>query len=132
MPEIKKELPLNNCETISKTTFSMINEQTKEFLNRYPHRKTAVLFGAETHVCIQQTTLDLLSLGYTVFLITDGISSVRRLDRTTAFRRLEAEGALLTTSESAIFELIRNADHPEFKKLLPIIKIERFTTIAKL
>lgn len=52
IPEIKKELPLNHCETFTKTTFSMINDQTKEFLNRYPHRKTAVLFGGETHICI--------------------------------------------------------------------------------
>ncbi len=67
----------------------MINEETLQFINKYyPNRKTAILFGTETHVCILQTALDLINLGYTVYVLADGVSSMRRLDRTAGFLRL--------------------------------------------
>lgn len=67
----------------------MLNEESRRFLDLYPHRKTAVLFGGETHICILNTFLDLIDSGYKVFLVTDGISSKRRLDRSSLFRRME-------------------------------------------
>ncbi|EAR94213.1 isochorismatase hydrolase (macronuclear) [Tetrahymena thermophila SB210] len=130
--DLQKELPQINSQVIQKMSLSMVNDQTKQFLNKYPHRKTAILFGVEAHAAIQQTTLDLISLGYKVYLITDGISSQRKIDRSTAFRRLENEGAILATSESVIFELIRTAKHPQFKKILNILKMDRVQAIAKL
>ena len=95
-------------------------------------RKSVILYGIETHACIFQTTLDLLELGYEVHLLADGISSMRPGDRTVALKRLEQAGAFLTTAESAIFELIRDAKSPDFKKVLPILKTDRSNQITHL
>ena len=84
-----------------------------------------MLFGIEAHVCVQQTTLDLLERGYNVHLVLDGVSSIREHDRNVAIKRLSEAGAVTTTSESLIFELMRDAKHPKFKEVLEVIKEER-------
>jgi len=115
-----------------KYIFSMITDDVKQYLQRHSERKSIILYGIETHACIFQTTLDLLELGYEVHLLADGISSMRQGDRTVALRRLEKAGAFLTTAESAIFELVRDAKSPDFKKVLPILKTDRTDQIPNL
>ena len=70
----------------------------------------AVLFcapgGVETHVCVLQTTLDLLALGVDTTIIVDGVSSQRPSDRAVALRRMERAGAVLSTAESTLFQLL--------------------------
>ena len=80
-----------------------------------------VLCGLETHVCIAQTALDLLAEGYAVFLAVDAISSRHAVDRDVALRRLEAAGAVPTTSESVIFEWCRTAAHPRFSDVRKLV-----------
>lgn len=58
-------------------------------------------------------------------LLVDGVSSIKSIDRKVALRRMENSGAFLTTSQSAIFELLREHTHPKFKELLPTLKLER-------
>ena len=103
----------------------MITPEAKAFLDKYPNRKKAVLCGIEAHVCVLQTALDLLSLGYEVYLVVDGISSQRPIDRSSALRRLERLGVGFTTMESALFELMTDQQAPEFKFVLPILKEKR-------
>ena len=64
---------------------------TDEFLEYFMglQRKDAVIFGVETHVCVQQTALDLLSRGIQVHILADGVSSQRPLDREMALGRLQ-------------------------------------------
>jgi len=81
-----------------------------------------VLFGIEAHICVQQTALDLLSLGKNVVIVTDGVSSSRSLDRTTALHRLASVGAILMTAESVMFELLRTKDCREFEAISKIAK----------
>lgn len=88
----------------------------------YPERKSAIVFGIETHVCVQQTSLELIEHGYEVHLVVDGVSSQRPHDREVAIRRIAQSGAFLTTSESILFELMNDAKHPKFKELLPLFK----------
>ena len=84
-------------------------------------RPNVVLVGAETHVCVAQTTLDLLHAGLHVFLPVDAIASRGQLDHDTAQRRLEQAGAVLTTVEAIAFEWIADAAHPQFKAISAMV-----------
>jgi len=119
--EIKKgELKL----VYSKSKFSMLTNQVEEFLQQFKPR-TVFLVGIEAHVCILQTSLELLSRGIKVYVVVDAVSSQKESDRKIAFKRLEQSGCILTTYESLAFELVGDSAHPSFKKLFPLFKQER-------
>ncbi|WP_426415040.1 isochorismatase family protein [Aestuariirhabdus sp. LZHN29] len=81
-----------------------------------------LLCGVEAHVCVYQSARDLLSAGYGVHLVADGVASRDPLNRQVALDRLVEEGARLTCVEMALFELIGRADDPLFRQLLSVIK----------
>lgn len=85
-------------------------------------RKQVVMAGIETHVCVMQTGLELLADGYSVYVVTDAVSSRKEADREAALRRLERHGAELVTSEMVVFEWLRKAGTAEFKELQALIK----------
>lgn len=76
-----------------------------------------ILVGIEAHVCVQQTTLDLLDRGIDVWLLSDAVSSQRANDRAAALELLRSLGARISTTESAAFELLGDATHPNFKAI---------------
>ncbi len=78
--------------------------------------------GIETHVCIQQTVLDLLADGWRVYVAADAVGSRDELDHRTALRRLECSGAVLTTTEAALFEWCQVAGTPEFKQISRLVR----------
>lgn len=78
--------------------------------------------GIEAHVCVQQTALDLLSEGYRVYVAADAIGSRYAVDYEFALRRMEAAGALLTTTEAALFEWCEVAGTPEFKQISALVR----------
>ena len=80
-------------------------------------RKTIVLAGCEAHICLMQTALDLLEDEFEVWVVTDACSSRTERNRDAAYDRLAGAGAELVTAETAAFEWIRTADHPDFKML---------------
>jgi nicotinamidase-related amidase len=73
-------------------------------------------------VCVSQTVHDLLQRGLTVHVAVDAVESRNPLDREVALRRMERSGAILTTSEAAAFELLRDAAHPKFKEVQALFK----------
>lgn len=81
-----------------------------------------LLMGVETHVCVQQTALDLLQADQTPVILADACGSRRESDRALAIERLRAAGAIITSVEAAIFELLEIAGTDEFKRILPIVK----------
>lgn len=81
-----------------------------------------LVVGIETHVCVQQTVLDLLADGFRVYVAADAVASRFELDRATALRRMEASGAVLTTVESALFEWCDAAGTPEFKQISALVR----------
>jgi len=87
--------------------------------------ESALLCGLETHVCIQQTALDLLGRGLTVFIAVDAVGSRHPLDHEIALRRLESSGAILTTTEAALFEWCRSAEHPQFQAVRQFVLTDR-------
>lgn len=64
----------------------MMTDEVITETQKYPERKNVVLFGIEAHICVLQTSLDLLDAGYNVFLVADGISSMNQLDRTAGLK----------------------------------------------
>lgn len=80
------------------------------------------LVGIETHVCVAQTALELLTLGYRVQVPADAVGSRFKMDWEFALRRLEQAGAVLTTTEAVLFEWTESADHPQFKTISALIK----------
>jgi len=85
-------------------------------------RTQALLCGVETHVCVLQSALDLISSGVEVHLVVDATGSRNAIDRDTAIDRMARAGAIPTTVETAGFELLGTADHPSFRDFQGLIK----------
>ena len=85
-------------------------------------RYQIVVAGMETHVCVLQTALDLLSCGYQVFIVADAVASRRSIDQQIALQRLANSGAVLTTAEAVLFEWAESAEAAEFKQLSSLVK----------
>lgn len=81
-----------------------------------------LLVGIETHVCVQQTALDLLAQGFNVFLAVDAVGSRFELDQATAIERMKACGTIATTTEAAIFEWCESSAHPQFKQISQLVR----------
>ena len=99
-------------------------ERTKHFVgSKLENKKVTnlIVCGIETHICIQQTVIDCLKKGFEVILISDAMSSRNKVDHDIALKRMVQVGAILTTTESMIFELCKTADRKEFKEIKNII-----------
>ena len=107
---------------IEKMDFSLGNIQ--KFLKEIENKKITnlIVCGIETHICVLQTVLDCLQKGYKVILISDAMSSRNKVDHEIALQRMIQMGAILTTTESIIFELCKTSDREEFKEIRNIIK----------
>jgi nicotinamidase-related amidase len=81
-----------------------------------------VVSGIEAHVCVLQTALDLLSDGYEVFVPHDAVNSRRPVDKEWALQRMAAAGAVITSTESALFEIVERCDTADFKTVAKLIK----------
>jgi nicotinamidase-related amidase len=84
-------------------------------------RQRILLCGIEAHVCVQQTAIDLMK-DYFVYIPADAICSRNRHDHKVAVERMRDCGAVITTVESAVFELLREAGTEQFKQILPLFK----------
>jgi nicotinamidase-related amidase len=78
--------------------------------------------GIETHVCVQQTVMDLLAAGLRIYIPVDAVGSRHDVDHQTALRRMESSGASLTTTESALFEWCQTSAAPEFKQISQLVR----------
>jgi len=84
-------------------------------------RDQALLCGIEAHVCVLQTALRLLP-GVEVHVARDAVTSRRRQDRDVGIRKMERAGAVITSVETALFELLGRAGTPEFKEVQALVK----------
>ena len=85
-------------------------------------RPKVMLAGIETHVCVSHTAFDLLARDFRVYIPIDAVSSRYVIDHEVALRRLEKAGAILTTSEAAVFEWVGGAAHPKFKLISALVQ----------
>jgi nicotinamidase-related amidase len=120
LPELVEKVAQPNV--LNKLEFSCLeNEGIAEAL-RKTGRETLILSGLETHVCIFHTGAHALRLGYGVHVASDAVSSRSSSNRQVGLRRLEQAGAVISSTEMVIFELLNRAGTPEFKSALPLLK----------
>lgn len=105
-----------------KTTFSCCGNEDSLAAIKATGKKTVILAGIETHVCVLQTALDLLENGLQPVLVTDCVNSRKEIDKQMAITRLVQAGVIPTTYESLLFELTVNAKHPVFKEISKLVK----------
>jgi nicotinamidase-related amidase len=85
-------------------------------------RDQVLLCGIEAHVCVNQTAEDLLATGREVHVVTDAVTSRTAENRDLGLHKMERSGAVLTSVETALFELLRAAGTPEFKEIQALVK----------
>ena len=111
------EVGLQDERRIEKTVFSAARADGFELGGR----TQAIVCGIETHVCVSQTVHDLLDRGVEVHVPADAVGSRHRLDYERGLERLERAGAVVSTVESVLFELLERAGTPEFKAVQKLI-----------
>ena len=115
-------LPIVSFNKIQKMDFSIAS--SSDLLNELDNKKITnlIICGFETHICIQQSVLEFLKKGYEVFVISDAMGSRNNLDHEISLQRMLLKGAIITTTESIIFEICKTSDRKEFKEIKNIIK----------
>jgi hypothetical protein len=123
------ELGLDSADGVStkvhadKSAFSMwVPEVQKAFQALGKEKRECVIVGIESHICVTQTTLDLLREGHKVYVLADGVSSCNPQEVPIALNRLRAEGAVVTTSESFLYECMGDAGIGEFKQISSLVR----------
>ena len=113
---------LERYQPISKKRFSACTPEVIDILKSTFQRRQVIVCGVEAHVCVQQTTLDLLQAGFDVFVVRDAISSRTLANAEIGWQRMTGAGVVPVSVESALFELLQTADHPQFKAVHQRIK----------
>jgi len=113
---------LSDIQSISKMYFSSC--RNPRFMNALGqlNRKQVLVAGIEAHVCVYQTVVELVELGYEVQVLGDAVSSRTVENKNIALQRMREAGASVTSVETALFELLRRGDGEEFKEILRIVK----------
>ncbi len=113
---------LEEIDPIEKLSFSCCGATSFMEWVRESECEALIIAGIETHVCVLQTAIDLLEDGVVPVIVTDAVASRHDHDKTTALNRLAQTGAILTTTESLLFELLGEAGTDTFKKISAIVK----------
>ncbi len=120
LEEIKQSVP--NAKYLEKTHFSACKEDGFVELLKETNRNQVILFGIEAHICVLQTAMDLMNLGYEVFVVQNATGSRFEDNRQAALRRLIHAKAQIVTTEMVLFELLEGSKHPNFKEVQALIK----------
>jgi len=113
---------LTGNQVIEKMAFSCCDEIEFMKLFKDYNKKDVIIAGIEAHVCVLQTVLDLLELGFKPFVIEDCIASRKLEDKEIALERMQKEGAVISTFESILFELTRVSGTQQFKSISKLVK----------
>jgi nicotinamidase-related amidase len=122
VPEVASLLP--ETEAIDKDRFSCFGSDVFcTLLKRLPgNRNTLLLCGIESHICVMQTALAALRDGYLVHIASDAVSSRTEWNWKIGLERMRATGAVISSTEMMIYELMRSSSSPAFKEMLPHLK----------
>ncbi len=120
IPEIAKLI--SNIQPLSKLSFSCYGDE--EFVRKLEAlgRKQVLVSGIESHVCVYQTVRDLINFGYEVHVVTDTVSSRTLENREIGLNMVNRMGAVLTSTEAVLFELLKIANGERFKPISQIVK----------
>lgn len=119
--EILFSLP-DDFEFVEKTAFSSCGARPFYEQLQKADVSQVVLCGVETHICVNQTAHDLLTEAFEVHILTDAVSSRFTQDKETAIKKMMMNGVVPSTVEMALFELMRDAKHEQFKEIQNLIK----------
>ncbi|GIW72187.1 MAG: hydrolase [Planctomycetota bacterium] len=121
VPELRAELEgARACQRLEKLCFSAC--AADGFGQALGEAEAAVLCGMEAHICVLETALDLLGAGRRVFVPWDGVLSRERRDQEAALDMLRAAGAIVTSSETVAFQVMKRAGTPLFRQLAPRLR----------
>lgn len=122
VPEIASLLP--TTQPIDKLQFSCFGSDVFcSALKRLPgNRNTVLLCGMESHICVMQTALGALREGYLVHVASDAVSSRTEWNWKIGLERMRSAGAIISSAEMMMYELLRSSGSPAFKELLPYLK----------
>jgi nicotinamidase-related amidase len=119
--EIREVLPTTS-DIIEKTTFSSCGAQQFQAQLERGRTNQILVTGIEAHICVNQTVHDLLAAGFQAHLLTDCVASRKETDRMAAFQKMQSSGAIASSVEMALFELMRDSRHEQFKAIQGLIK----------
>lgn len=105
----------------SKNSFTAYTDEVKNALESFG-RKKVIITGMETHVCVFQTVRDLINDGYSVFLVKDAVASRTETNYLNGLELMSSLGAVITNTETAVFDLLKVSGTPEFKLMSKMIK----------
>lgn len=123
VPNIRRAFEeTSGYEPIEKACFSGYGCAEFVMTTRNLHRKQAIVAGVEAHVCVYQTVGDLLTNGYEVTIVADAIASRTPANKEIAIRRMISDGARLSSTEMALFELTVSSGTDEFREISRLVK----------
>lgn len=122
VPELASLLP--DATAIDKQMFSCFgSEAFCATMKRLPGQRTTILLcGMESHICVMQTALSALREGYVVHVASDAVGSRTEWNWKIGLERMRSSGAVISSTEMAIYELLRSSGTPTFKEILPHLK----------
>jgi nicotinamidase-related amidase len=118
--EIKDLMP--GIRPIIKESFSCCGDQAFMAALTSLNRKQILLAGIETHVCVYNTAMDLLDLGYEVQIAADAVSSRTASNREIALQKMKDSGVVWTSAEMVLFELLKTAADSKLRDIIRIVK----------
>lgn len=120
VPDVLDALPSD--DRIGKTSFSPFG--CDEFVQRLAEsgRKNVLICGVESHICVNQTVHDLLAAGYAVHVAADAVSSRTIANWKIGLDKMRQSGAIVTSVEAALYEMLADSKSPEFKHILDLVK----------
>jgi len=120
VPEIAELL--TDIEPIDKATFSCHMHGPFAGQLEKLNRKQILLCGIETHICIYQTAMELMTKDYDVTVVADAVSSRTLENKHIALSRLQSESVKTSSTEMALFELLKTAEHENFRQIAKLVK----------
>lgn len=119
VPQVAEHL---DVKPISKLSFSCCGAEAFQTALKQTERTQVLIAGIETHICVYQTAVDLLAVGYEVYILTDAVSSRTEANRQLGLERMKDAGATLTGVEMALFEMLKVAKGDQFKEIARIVR----------
>lgn len=113
--ELRRELP--ECRPLEKLTFSCCDDTSFMTEVNGHARRTVILSGMETHICVLQTCLGLLDRGFSVHVVSDAVCSRTKDNWKTGLEFMRDAGAVITSAETVLFQMLRIAGTGEFKTI---------------
>ncbi|MGK0358731.1 MAG: nicotinamidase-related amidase [Bradymonadia bacterium] len=107
---------------LAKTEFSAWQNPAIRGAIQATGRRSIILLGMETHICVFQTARDLVEAGFAVHVMADGVASRTQANRQVGLDLMRAAGCVISSTETALFDMLKKAEGPVFKQMSRLIR----------